>query len=245
MEMELEKYASRQRVEYHNDKGGITSTQNASDGQIKMSYEILCLDLKTYIKSLDYSSVDLEAPSLKLLLTVLAKKRNDVVTFNYTDITRLINKPHGSIEYMHGNINKGIILGFQRFENMAPGYDYMIKSENPLYKSRHLTTKMLAADEVIIFGHSLGKTDHCYFKPYFDEQTSSKAQNRRLTIFTLNRESRNAITKQMVTLSDGKYTEFQENTDINVIDTANNEEEVFTYIDELRKRMGYSFFNLF
>lgn len=45
VEMELKKYASQQRVEYHNDKGGLTSTQNASDAQIRMFYDILCLDL--------------------------------------------------------------------------------------------------------------------------------------------------------------------------------------------------------
>lgn len=59
VEMELKKYASQQRVEYHNVKGGLTSTQNASDDQIRMFYDILCLDLQTYMKSLDYSSVNL------------------------------------------------------------------------------------------------------------------------------------------------------------------------------------------
>lgn len=195
------------------------------------------------MKSLDYSSVDLNAPSLALLKAVLSKKRNDVVTFNYTDVSRLVNSPRASVEYMHGNINDGIILGFQRFENMAPGYEYMIKSENPFYKSRHLFAKMLDADEVIIYGHSLGETDHCYFKPFFDEQTSSNASPRRLTIFTLNRESRNAITKQMVALSDGNYQQFQDNTDVNVIETANNDSGVMTFVRELKKRMRFHLTN--
>lgn len=239
VEMELKKYASQQRVEYHNDRGGLTSTQNASDGQIRMSYDILCMDLQTYMKSLDYSSVNMNAPSLQLLQIILAKKRNDVVTFNYTDVTRLISRPRGSIEFMHGNINEGIILGFQRFENMAPGYEYMIKAENPIYKSRHLYAKMLEADEVIIFGHSLGETDHCYFKPFFEEQTKCNASPRRLTVFTRDRESRNTITQQMVSLSEGKYQVFQDNTDVNVIETANNEKGVTEYVDELKKRMRF------
>lgn len=239
VEMELKKYASQQRVEYYNDKGGLTITQNASYGQIKQFYNVLCLDLQTYMKSLDYSSANFKAPSLRLLQMILAKKRNDVVTFNYTDITRLISKPRGSVEYMHGNINDGIILGFQRFEDMAPGYEYMIKAENPLYKSRHLYAKMLDADEVVIYGHSLGETDHCYFKPFFEEQTKSNATPRRLTIFTLNRESRNAITQQMVALSGGKYQVFQDNTDVNVIETDNNEKGVIAYIDGLKKRMRF------
>ena len=243
VEMELKKYASQQRVEYHNDRGGLTSTQNASDSQIKMFYEILCWDLLTYMRSLDYSSVALNAPSLELLQAVLANRRNNVLTFNYTDVMRLVSNPRGTVEYMHGNINDGIILGFQRFDNMASGYDYMIKSENPLYKSRHLSAKMLAADEVIIFGHSLGETDHCYFKPFFDEQTSERAKPRKLTIFTLDKTSRATITQQMVVLSDKKYQLFQDNTDVNVIETANNDQEVKTYIEGLKKKMNrFGFF---
>ena len=41
------------------------------------------------MKSLDYSSVNLNAPSLQLLQAILTKKRNDVVTFNYTDVADL------------------------------------------------------------------------------------------------------------------------------------------------------------
>ena len=35
VEMELMKYASQQRVEYHNDKGGVHSLQNVSDNNIR------------------------------------------------------------------------------------------------------------------------------------------------------------------------------------------------------------------
>lgn len=237
VEMELMRYASKQRVVYYNDQGGSLHTSNASDGTIQTYYNILCLDLQTYMSSLDYTGFNTDSPSLSLLKTVLEKKRNDVVSFNYTDITKLVSHPRGTLEYMHGNINDGIILGFQRFDNMAPGYEYMIKSENPLYKSRHLSAKMLTADEVIIYGHSLGETDHCYFKPFFDEQTSERAKPRKLTIFTLDKTSRASITQQMVVLSDKKYDLFQDHTDVNVIETANNDQEVKTYIEGLKKKM--------
>ena len=237
VEEELKKYASEQRVEYHNDNGSTHFLNNVSTPDIKNSYTILCFALQTYIKSLDYNEVNKDSLSLGLLRTVLSRKQNDVVTFNYTDVNRLVEKPRGSIGYMHGNTEDEIILGFQRFDNMAVGYEYMIKSENPLYKSRHLYAKMLEADEVIIFGHSLGETDHCYFKPFFVEQTSEKAKPRYLTIFTLNRESRTSITKQMVSMCDGKYQVFQDNTDVNVIETANNDKEVETYIEGLKNRM--------
>ena len=237
VEEELKKYASDQKVEYHNDNGGTLYTSNFSDADIKNSYTILCFALQTYIQSLDYSEVDENALSLELLKIVLNKKRNDVVTFNYTDVNRLVSNPRACVEYMHGNTKEGIILGFQRFDNMAAGYEYMIKSENPMYKSRHLSAKMLDADEVIIYGHSLRETDHCYFKPFFDEQTSERANPRRLTIFTLDKASRASITQQMVALSDKKYQVFQDNTNVNVIETSNNETNVKAYITDLKKRM--------
>lgn len=243
VEMELMHYASQQNVEYHQIKDGALHTSflsNRSDVVIQNNYKILCQDLLAYIKSLDYSMVNDEALSLNLLKAVLAKKNNEVITFNYTDIGRLVSKPRGIVEYMHGNINDGIILGFQRFENMAPGYDYMIKSENTLYKSHHLSEKMLEADEVIIYGHSLGETDHCYIKPYFEEQVGSNAKPHRMTIITLNEESSYSITQQMVALTGKKLQQFKDNTDVTVIEMANNTNKIFEYLEGLNRRMNPS-----
>lgn len=243
VEMELMHYASQQRVEYHKIKDGALYTSflnNSSDVVIQNNYKILCQDLLAYMKSLDYAMVNKDALSLDLLKAVLAKKNNAVITFNYTDIGRLVSKPRGIVEYMHGNINDGIILGFQRFENMAHGYDYMIKSENTLYKSRHLADKMLDADEVIIYGHSLGETDHCYIKPFFEIQVGENAKPRRLTIFTLDSASSYSITLQMVALTGKKLQQFKENTDVTVIETANNTNKFSEYLEGLKKRMNPS-----
>lgn len=246
VEMELMHYASQQRVEYHQEKEGVLYTNylsNHSDADIQFRYKLLCQDLQTYMRSLNYAMVNEDSLSINLLKMVLAKRKNEVISFNYTDIRRLVSKPRGSVEYMHGNINDGIILGFQRFENMALGYDYMIKSENTLYKSCHLAEKMLNADEVIIYGHSLGETDHCYFSPFFEEQIGDNAKPRRLTIFTLNDESSYRIIQQMVGLTNKKYQLFLDNTDVNVIQTANNVDLVEEYIAGLRMRINGGLFN--
>lgn len=238
VEEELKKYATKQQVEYHLNNGRLLSTQNASDAVIKDSFTILCFALQTYIKTLDYSGLNEKTPSLNLLKTVLSRRQNCVVTFNYTDVNRLVSRPRGGVEYMHGNIVDGIILGFQRFDDMANGYEYMIKSENPLYKSRHLYTKMLNADEIIIYGHSLGETDHCYFKPFFEEQISNKPKDKRLTIVTLNRESHNNIIRQMVKLTNEKYQLFQDNTDVNFIETESKDGTLERFIMNLKKKIN-------
>ena len=122
VEEELKKYASEQRVEYYYDNGSTHFLNNISTADINNSYQILCFALQTYIKTLDYTGVNEDSLSLELLRAVLRRKQNDVVTFNYTDVSWVVSKPRGSIEYMHGNTTDGIILGFQRFDNMAKGY---------------------------------------------------------------------------------------------------------------------------
>ena len=238
VEEELKKYATNQRVEYYNMQGGTHSLQNASDNTIRLSYNILCLDLQTYISQLDYSGFHEDVLSLQLYRIIAASKHCNVVTFNYTDLGKLSeNETQCGISYIHGNVNNGIILGFQRFEEMASGYDYMIKSENPNYKSCHLSAKMSEADEIIVYGHSMGSTDHCYFQPFFDEQVGANAKPKRFTVFTLNKESKEQIVQQMVKLSNGQYYKFQDNTDVNVIETANNDKSVEEYLNGLKSRM--------
>ena len=247
VEEELMKYASNQRVEYHNMKGGILSCPNTSDEQIKASYSILCFALQTYMASLDYSVIKKDALSLQLLETIIRHKQNSIVSFNYTDLANLVKgKIKSNVEYIHGNIKRGIILGFQRFENMALGYEYMIKSENVLYKSCHLSSKMLEADEVIIFGHSLGVTDHCYFQKFFDAQTRDNALPKKITIITLDRDSRKKIVQQMVNLSNKKYQLFLDNTDVNVIETKNNKDSYFQFVKDLDQLLKQGrFYSLF
>ena len=238
VEMELKSYASNQKVEYLYDDGKSLYTSNRSDGTIRASFTILCLDLQTYISSLDYSTISENSIPLELYRTIASHKQNDIVSFNYTDLKRLDRKPPKSnIEYIHGNVNEGIILGFQRFDDMAPGYEYMIKVENPNYKSCHLATKMMVADEIIIFGHSLGITDHYYFQQFFDKQTSEKATPKRMTLFTLNEKSKELIVRQLVSLSNGKYGLFRDNTEVTIIETENNDDVVKKYVIDLEKRM--------
>ena len=237
VEMELMKYATHQRVEYHNDRGGLTSMNNVSDGTIKTFYNLLCLDLQTHIKSIDLSKIDRKSLSLLLLKQVSSHKKNQIVTFNYTDLEQLLgNKPKCGVEYIHGNTMTKILLGFQRFDNMAEGYEYMIKSENPDYKSCHLSDKMLEADEIIIFGHSMGITDHFYFQKFFDTQIGTDAKHKQLTIFTKDNSSKESIMRQLVTLANEKYNVFLDNTNVDIITTQDNEVSVAAFIEGLSKR---------
>lgn len=104
VEEELMRYASNQRVEYHNEKG-LTSMNNVSDNFIRNSYKVLCLDLQTYIGSLDFSGIQKDALSLRLLNLVKSGRQNNIVSFNYTDLSKLFDKnSRCGIDYIHGNI---------------------------------------------------------------------------------------------------------------------------------------------
>ena len=57
---------------------------------------------------------------------------------------------------------------------------------------------LMNADNIIIFGHSLGMNDSQYFKAFFENQSSTKnPKSKNITIFTKNEDSEFAIKRAL------------------------------------------------
>ena len=135
------------------------------------TFTLLHKQLCSYLKSIDYSNIN-KSTSLKLL-SVLCKCANvEIISYNYTDLHKLDQhlpcKLNKQIDYVHGKIeDESIILGFEDNIEIDNSYAFMIKSFSPHYKSHNVRQKLLDANEVIFFGHSLGSTDYHYFQDLF------------------------------------------------------------------------------
>lgn len=182
--------------------------------QDREDYFCICKSLIEYLSSLFKSNNLIDAdntPAAKILNRFLSRD-SLIYSFNYTPIDLIIRSltfsgyssnektsMHGEIKadsIIKGNIHgNSIILGIEtdNIDSIAPGYSFMIKSNNPIYKSTMLASDLLASREVVFFGHSLNKMDFGYFDQYLRYLTTNKEKGRRLTIITKNEESRVTI----------------------------------------------------
>ena len=143
------------------------------------------------------------------ILKVIKSERNILYSFNYTPINLItkiaaiideskvpIVRPHGEItdeSILKAKVeDNSIILGIEtnNINNIAPGYSFLLKSNNPAYKSTHIASDLLQTRNVIIFGHSLNKMDFGYFREYFNFLASNTDKDRKLTIITKDDNSR-------------------------------------------------------
>lgn len=201
-------------LEYVSKKPDGTFVNNSKED--KKDYDDVCGSLIEYLSSLFKTGNDLEQ-SKKMKITPAGKlieklnfnrtERNVVYSFNYTPINLIIRaiacesrldpvRVHGEIQedvIFDGNVNdSAIILGFEisDINNIAPGYSFMLKSNNLAYKSTDIAFDLLNSRNVIFFGHSLNQMDFGYFEDYFKVLASNTEKQRKLIIFTKDEESR-------------------------------------------------------
>lgn len=98
---------------------------------------------------------------------------DNVYSFNYTrignlltDDAKLAEKYDSMIHYMHGSVSDGhVIIGAK--DGNYGDYDFVQKAFDPQFNPPPLLREMMGADEVVIYGHSLGDCDSQYFEPFF------------------------------------------------------------------------------
>lgn len=138
-----------------------------------------------------------------------------IISFNYTNIQNVLNCVVGEIvgfnesqlnkrkdllphvQYIHCNFDSNCaVLGIEQriFANdgqevvIPQSYNFLKKCNqfSPSERQRAIDTVM-TADELVIFGHSLGQADADYFKPLFEDMFANKpSHERKITFITYN-----------------------------------------------------------
>lgn len=218
VETELAKLASRKILDnFKPEKVFIPVSERE-----KQTFQQLRIALCDYLKNISYNKVNTDSYGLKILRLLNSTGSNsELITFNYTDINKLMpfikdEKLMIPVSYMHGSLearqteedDTSIILGFQDDIEVDDSYCFMIKSHSPYYTSHNIKSKLDQADEVIFFGHSLGSTDYPYFADFFRKQCAVKPDNEKIKvkIFTYDEESRQNILIQLRNMNE-KHTQ--------------------------------------
>lgn len=188
--------------------------------------------LCNYLKSIDKPIPENLSSAFHLLLalkkTAEAGDFIDIFTFNYTRVQlRGLTIDGIPVHYMHGNCEDGkIIIGTRDDLKMAKEYDFLLKAMDDSFTPPDIVTPLKEADEVIIFGHSLGENDCQYFAPFFLRQADYDNPVRKdITIFTRDDNSKIEIKRALQKMTDGKLSALWSINQPVIIRTGNLKED--------------------
>lgn len=190
-------------------------------------HNALCEYLNDQIEKYSPSS---ELPNIIIdFFQCLPGKNKMIFTFNYTSPASIIEKTGGKLKipvrYVHGSLaNRNIVLGVGDHNELHKKYHFLYKAMSPHYMSSDIVSELEAADDVIIFGHSMGINDYDYFNNFFLKacETRNGFQNDlRITIFTKSDDEKVTIKTRVRELSDKKLQRLINMCKFNIISTDN------------------------
>ena len=202
---------------------------------LQLIKEGLCKYLKSIRQGYNSESVAQNV----LFATKKARESGDflnIYTFNYTQL------PVGYgvffqdiVHYVHGSCSgERIIVGTRDDVTIDENYDSLQKSFDPHFNPPALVADLVEADDVIIFGHSLGENDRQYFKAFFKRQTDySNPKRKDITIFTKDNVSEVQIKRSLQQMTDGNLSSLYGLNHIQIVKTAKLVEDQHALLDFL------------
>lgn len=191
-----------------------------------------------YLRSEDKPITERRTVASQLLLAMSQSvKSGDTVsiyTFNYTRV-----QLHGysiddiPVHYMHGNCADGrIIVGTRDDLNIGRGYDFLQKAMDDFFSPPDIVTGLKEADEVIIFGHSMGENDYQYFAPFFLKQASYDNPTRKdIVFFTRDYKSQRDLKRSLQKMTGGHLSALYSINQPKIIKTGNIEDDQYLLLD--------------
>lgn len=173
----------------------------------------------------------------------MRNKSNDqivIYSFNYTSFSEVAPNSsfamefNDTINYVHGCILDGNIILGTKDEKIVHNYDFIQKSFDSQYNPPAMVYDLMDADDITIFGHSLGINDSQYFKAFFERQSSStNPQKKNITIFTKDAKSEIEIKRSLQEMTNWNLTSLYGLNNLQIIKTdecANNPALLRKYI---------------
>lgn len=211
------------------------------------NFQCLRKSLINYLEEIDFSRIKDYSFSARLLRTLI-KKHAFILSFNYTDLERIMYQINAlawdySFSNVHGKLkNESIIIGVQDDVEIPENANFIIKSHSEYYRSCAVRDKLEEADHIIFFGHSLGETDYHYFRDFFQKQSGllrEKPKRKKITIFTYDEKSRQDILSQLRRMNEKRVNYLFDLNDVEFFRTGCSED--LKNIDKFLKKMGDDF----
>ena len=179
----------------------------------KIALEKIKTGLCNYLKSLQSNSEPTRyCVPFQVFKVIMDKISNtdiiNVYSFNYTRIPWGFSSQYQDIiHYVHGNCDKGSVIIGTRDEDMTKEYCFLQKPFDGQFSPPPIVEDLSMADEVIIFGHSLGINDRQYFKSFFTAQSGfGVSKPKDITIITKDASSVIEVKRSLQQLTDNQLS---------------------------------------
>ena len=230
MELELEKYAQREKSSYSYSSDYYVDKDRTAFVQLKQ-------DLTNYLIQEQEKQLNKDSLAAKLLKAVYnCGLFKSIYSFNYTDLFLFAEKlgidSHlFNIYNVHGSLKKNdIILGVREGAELKPGYDFLRKSFSQNYSSYPIPYDLQEAGEVVFFGHSLSPNDYHYFSYFFERQCDESMRRtdaKRITFFTYDENSAIDIKRQLWEMNKHRTDRLFTQNDVIFIYTKNPDDSAY------------------
>lgn len=162
-----------------------------------------------------------------------AKDFKNVYTFNYTDLKERLIKYGGfddksvpNITHVHGSLKKStenkpnIVVGINTDFSLPTEYSFLQKINNPNTDAGDLAIDLVANNEIIFYGLSMGKIDFEYFQSFFQSIVNAPIQTpkKHISILTKGEDMISAISKNINDMGISLRV-LKERSYFNIIDT--------------------------
>lgn len=202
------------------------------------AFQLIKERLCVYLKSIDNISSNIKSIALSVLIAAEYSRESgdflNIYSFNYTTLPMDFEDDYKDVfHYVHGSCSdEKIIVGTRDDITIDKSYDFLQKSFDPHFNPPALVADLLEADEVIIFGHSIGENDRQYFKAFFKQQTDySHPKPKDITIFTKDNVSEVQIKRSLQQMTDGNLSTLYGLNHIQILKTTNLAEDQHKMFD--------------
>lgn len=134
------------------------------------------------------------------------------------------DNPFSNIKFLHphGAVDTGIVFGVDDSAIISPKHTFLRKSSWAAYKP--FNPKILQqADKVIIWGHSLGESDHGYFMDFFEKQASGRCDRKEIVITYYGENGYDSIITQLDILTQHNIRGLKLHNRLKLIDSSSDE----------------------
>lgn len=154
-----------------------------------------------------------------------------ILDFNYTESTKDILKSLGMqskeinlrVVNIHGTLKtSNIVFGVEDYADIGD-HIFLKKTFTKNYSFVDVEEFLNSSKEIIVFGHSIGETDHPYFTDFFENIILNKdefPERKNMHLYHYGEDERDKLMRQINTLSNGRLREFRKIVNIQEIDSS-------------------------